>query len=162
MLWPWWEGIRWVLSKNPNDFPNDLQSLPSAGLLASERIPRARKSERALDARGERPGVQWELNTNEVDDNQGGYQDETALIELVTLVGLDGLLSRCGGLDGRLDQVRCRRGHPQFCRHGVRSFLLGNVNDYCGRESSTRDLHLLFSMKQQGEECARALNFAVR
>jgi len=36
---------------------------------------------------------------------QGGYQDETTLIELVTLVGLDGLLSRCGGLDGRLDQA---------------------------------------------------------
>ena len=38
-------------------FPNDLQSLPSAGLLASERIPRTRKSERALDAWGERAGV---------------------------------------------------------------------------------------------------------
>ena len=37
-------------------FLNDLQSLP-AGLLASERILRARKSERALDAGGERPGV---------------------------------------------------------------------------------------------------------
>ena len=67
MLWPWWEEIRWGLTKNPNDpndFPNDLQSFPSAGLLASERIPGARKSERALDARGERPGVQWVFTTN--------------------------------------------------------------------------------------------------
>ena len=36
---------------------------------------------------------------------QGGYVDEALLMELVTLVGLDGLLSRCGGLDGQLDQV---------------------------------------------------------
>ena len=36
---------------------------------------------------------------------QGGYRDEALLIELVTLVGLEGLLSRCGGLDGQLDQV---------------------------------------------------------
>ena len=69
---------------------------------------------------------------NEVGDNQGGYQDETSLIELVTLVGLDGLLSRCGGLDGRLDQVRFGRVHPQFCRRGVKSFLLGNVKDCFG------------------------------
>ena len=117
MLWPWWEGIGWVLSKNPNYSSNDLQSLPSAGLLASERIPRARKSERALDARGERPGVQWVQTTNEDGDNQGGYQDETSLIELVTLVGLDGLLSRCGGLDGRLDQVRWGRVHPYSTFH---------------------------------------------
>ena len=115
MLSPWWEEIRWGLSKNPNDpndFSNDLQSLPSAGLLASERIPGARKFERALDARGERPGVQYLQTTNQVENNQGGYQDQTSLIELVKLVGLDGLLSRCGGLDGRLDQVRCRRVHP--------------------------------------------------
>ena len=37
-------------------FLNDLQSLP-AGLLASERIPRARKPERTLDAWREKPGV---------------------------------------------------------------------------------------------------------
>ena len=36
---------------------------------------------------------------------QGGYRDEALLIELVTLVGLEGLLARCGGLDGQLDQV---------------------------------------------------------
>ena len=36
---------------------------------------------------------------------QGGYRDEASLIELVTLVGLEGLLARCGGLDGQLDQV---------------------------------------------------------
>ena len=36
---------------------------------------------------------------------QGGYGDEASLIELVTLVGLEGLLARCGGLDGQLDQV---------------------------------------------------------
>ena len=36
---------------------------------------------------------------------QGGYGDEALLIELVTLVGLEGLLARCGGLDGQLDQV---------------------------------------------------------
>ena len=37
--------------------------------------------------------------------SQGGYRDEASLIELVTLVGLEGLLARCGGLDGQLDQV---------------------------------------------------------
>ena len=37
-------------------FLNDLQYLP-AGLLAPERIPRARKPERTLDAWRERPGV---------------------------------------------------------------------------------------------------------
>ena len=52
------------------------------------------------------------LTTSEVENNQGGYQDETSLIELVTLVGLDGLLSRCGGLDGRLDQVRYWTSSP--------------------------------------------------
>ena len=31
--------------------------------------------------------------------------DEASLMELVTLVGLEGLLARCGGLDGQLDQV---------------------------------------------------------
>ena len=36
---------------------------------------------------------------------QGGFRDEALLIELVTLVGLEGLLARCGGLDGQLDQV---------------------------------------------------------
>ena len=36
---------------------------------------------------------------------QGGYGDEASLIELVTLVGLEGLLARCGGLDGQLDHV---------------------------------------------------------
>ena len=44
-----------------------------------------------------------EMNAN--DFFQGGYGDETLLIELVTLVGLEGLLARCGGLDGQLDQV---------------------------------------------------------
>ena len=42
---------------------------------------------------------------NENNFSQGGYRDEALLIELVTLVGLEGLLARCGGLDGQLDQV---------------------------------------------------------
>ena len=46
---------------------------------------------------------------------QGGYRDEALLIELVTLVGLEGLLARCGGLDGQLDQV------TNFYRTRVRS-----------------------------------------
>jgi len=39
------------------------------------------------------------------EEGQGGYGDEALLIELVTLVGLEGLLARCGGLDGQLDQA---------------------------------------------------------
>ena len=166
VLSPWWEEIRWVLSKNPNDpndFPNDLQSLPSAGLLASERIPGARKFERALDARGERPGVQWVFTTNQVGDNQGGYQDQTSLIELVTLVGLDGLLSRCGGLDGRLDQVRCGESIHNSAGMGSGPFSWGTSTAAVGanpppetfpcssrRGNEVRDVH------------ARVFNFAVR
>ena len=92
---------------------------------------------------------------DETAKNQGGYQDETSLIELLTLVGLDGLLSRCGGLDGRLEQVISMLEVQPICRLGVSSFLLESVNDFCGRESSTKDLPLLFLMRQPGEGFGR-------
>ena len=42
-----------------------------------------------------------------------------------------------------------------ICRLGVSSFLLENANDFCGRESSTKDLPLLFLMRQPGEGLGR-------